>query len=107
MRLRRLIQRTVESACALAAVACILLSLAAAASAVPSENVGPQRTASRALATPTVVKETVIRPGHGTNAIVFVLIGVGACVAVLTAGYLGARLATRGGRPATHRARPR
>lgn len=106
MRLRSLIHRTVQSACALAAVACILLVSAAVANAVPSENVGPQQTASRAVATPTIVKETVIRPGGGTKTIVFVLIGVGGCVAILMAGYLGARLATRGGRPATHRVRP-
>ena len=36
-----------------------------------------------------------MRPGEGTDTIVFVLIGVGGCVAMLGAGYLGARIAMR------------
>ena len=95
MRLHRLIRESINAAGALAAMACILLALAATADAVPGENVGPQKSASRAVATPTVVKETVVRPSDGTDAIVFVLIGVGAVVAMLGAGYLGARMATR------------
>jgi hypothetical protein len=95
MRLHRLIREFINAAAALAAMACILLVLAATAGAVPGENVGPQNSASRAVATPTVVKETVVRPSDGTDAIVFVLIGVGAVAAMLGAGYLGARIATR------------
>ena len=95
MRLHRLIRESIKRAGALAAMACILLALAATAGAVPGENVGPQNSASRAVAVPTVVKETVVRPSDGTDAIVFVLIGVGAVVAMLGAGYLGARIATR------------
>jgi hypothetical protein len=105
MRLRSLIRRTVGSACALAAMTCILLALAATAGAVPGENVGPPLKRSRAVATPTIVRETVVRPGHGTDAIVFVLIGVGSLAAMLGAGYLGARLAVRPARvrPTTFR----
>ena len=95
MRLRSLTRRTTASACALAATTCILLALAATAAAVPDENVGPAPQRSRAVATPTIVRETVIRPGHGTDAIVFVLIGVGTIAAMLGAGYLGARFAVR------------
>jgi hypothetical protein len=94
MRLHRLVRESINRAGALAAMACILLALAATAGAVPGENVGP-KSASRPVATPTVVKETVVRPSDGTDAIVFVLIGVGAVVAMLGAGYLGARIATR------------
>jgi hypothetical protein len=101
MRLHHLIRESINAAAALTAMACIVLALAATAGAVPGENVGPQQSASRAVATPTVVKETVVRPSDGTDAIVFVLIGVGAVVAMLGAGYLGARMATR-----TTRARP-
>jgi phage-related minor tail protein len=101
MRLHRLVQQSISRAVALAAMACILLALAATAGAVPTENVGPENSASRAVATPTVVKETVVRPSDGTDAIVFVLIGVGTVVAMLGAGYLGARIATR-----TTRVRP-
>jgi hypothetical protein len=95
MRLRSLTRRTVGSACALAAMTCILLALAATAGAVPAENVGPPLKRSRAVATPTIVRETVVRPGQGTDAIVFVLIGVGTVAAMLGAGYLGARIAVR------------
>jgi hypothetical protein len=101
MRLHSLTRRPAGSACALAAMACILLALAATAGAVPGENVGPPHTRSRAVATPTLVRETVVRPGHGTDAIVFVLIGVGTLAAMLGTGYLGARIAVR-----ANRARP-
>ena len=36
-----------------------------------------------------------MRPGEGTDTIVFVLIGAGTVAAMLGAGYLGARMATR------------
>ena len=55
----------------------------------------PRSPSSRDVAAPTVVKETVVRPSGGPDTIVFVLIGVGAVVALLGAGYLGARIATR------------
>ena len=95
MRLRSLTRRTIASACALAAMTCILLALAASAGAVPGENLGPPLKGSRAVATPTIVRETVVRSGNGTDAIVFVLIGVGTVAAMLGAGYLGARIAVR------------
>jgi hypothetical protein len=95
MRLRSLTRKTAGTLCALAAVACILLALAATAGAVPTENVGPPRKGPRAVATPTIVRETVVRPAQGTDAIVFVLLGVGTVAAMLGAGYLGARIAVR------------
>ena len=95
MRLHSLTRWTIASASALAAMTCIVLALAAAAGAVPGENVGPPHTGSRAVATPTIVRETVVRPNHGTDAIVFVLLGVGTVAAMLGAGYLGARIAVR------------
>jgi hypothetical protein len=101
MRLRRLTRETAGAACALAAMACVLLALAATAGAVPAQDVGSAPKGPRAVATPTVVRETVVRPGQGTDAIVFVLIGVGTVAAMLGAGYLGARIAVR-----ANRARP-
>jgi hypothetical protein len=95
MRLRRLTRQTAGTLCALAAMVCILLALAATAGAVPTENVGPPRNGPRAVATPTIVRETVVRPSQDADAIVFVLLGVGTVVATLAAGYLGARLAVR------------
>ncbi len=95
MRLHTFTRRSVRAACALAATACTLLVLAAAAGAVPMENVGPQSNASNAVPAPTIVRETVVQPAGGTDAIVFVLIGVGTLVAMLAAGYLGARMAVR------------
>jgi hypothetical protein len=95
MRLRSLTRQTAGSACALAAMACILLALAATAGAMPPENVGSQLHPSRAAATPTIVRETVVRPVDRVDAVVFVLFGVGAVAAMLGAGYLGARIAVR------------
>ena len=62
MRLNRCIAQSAHSACALAATACILLALAAPAGAVPSENVGPPPKPSRAVATPTIIRETMVVP---------------------------------------------
>ena len=95
MRLRCTIRQSAHGACALAAVACILLALAATAAAVPGENVGPPPKRAHAVATPTIVRETVVRPTDRIDALVFVLIGVGAVGAMLGAGYLGARIAVR------------
>jgi hypothetical protein len=97
MRLHRLTRESLNGATALAAIACILLALAATARAVPADRVEPPKAASRAVRTPTVVKKTAVR-GGGSGAIVFVLIGLGTGLAVLGAGYMGARRATR----ATH-----
>jgi hypothetical protein len=94
MRLHRLTREFLNGAAALAAMACILLALAATAGAAPDDKVGPPKSASRAVGTPTVVKQTVVR-GGGTGAIVFVLIGIATGMAVLGAGYLGVRRATR------------
>lgn len=106
MRLRCTIRQSARSAFALAAAACILLALATTAAAVPADNFVPPPQPSRAVATPTVVRETVVRPGTGTDAIVFVVIAGAAGVAILASGYLGARLATRGTRARTPRIRP-
>jgi hypothetical protein len=78
-----------------AAIACILLVLAATAGARPAYDIVPQKSASPAAEAPTVVQEPVVGPDNGTDATVFVLIGVAAGVAVLGAGYMGARRATR------------
>lgn len=101
MPLHRNTRELRNGAGALVAMACILLALAACARARPADDLVPQRPAPSAAQAPTVVKETVVRPEHGSDALMFVLIGVGAGVAVLGAGYPGARRATR----ATH-ARP-
>jgi hypothetical protein len=82
--------------CSLAAAVCIALALPTTAGAVPAENVGHHARPQPSLATPTVVRETVIRPTERIDAAVLVATGVGVCVAMLAAGYLGARLATRG-----------
>jgi hypothetical protein len=92
MRLHRLTYRFLKGACALGAMAAILLVLAATASARPADP-GP---GIRPLPAPTIVKETVTAPGNGgPDTIVWVLIGVGTGAALLGAGYLGARIATR------------
>jgi hypothetical protein len=45
---------------------------------------------------PTVVKERILQPADdGPDTITLVLIGIGAGAALLGAGYLGARVATR------------
>ena len=80
-----------RTARALAAAACVLLVLCAAAGAMPADN-GPSQDA---IATPTVVKQTVVRPADGPDTLALVIIGVGAVAALLGAGYLGARIATR------------
>ena len=90
----RLTRRLARSLCALAASACILLALAAAATARPADT-WPQPVLHNSPAT-TVVKETVLRPANGgPDTLAFVLIGIGASAALLGAGYLGARIATR------------
>jgi|tagenome__1003787_1003787.scaffolds.fasta_scaffold17351736_2 hypothetical protein len=86
--------RLKHSACALAASACILLAIAAAAHARIADTrqtVGPNGPA------PTVVRETLVQPASsGPDTITLVLIGIGAAAALLGAGYLGARIAIRG-----------
>ena len=94
MRLHGLTRGFLNGAVVLVAMACILLALAATAGAVPADNVGAP-SASRAAPAPTVVTETVVRPGDGTGAIVLVLIGIGAGAALLGTGYLGGSLVTR------------
>lgn len=76
---------------ALAAMVCIVLALAATAGARPADNFGPRPAAEA----PAAVQEPAAAPDNGSDAIVFVLIGLGAGLAVLGAGYLGARRATR------------
>jgi hypothetical protein len=93
MRPHHLTWRTRSTACAI--IASAILALAAPAGAVPTENSGHHRAGPHVVPTPTVVKETVIRPRESTDAIVFVLIGVGAVAGMVGAGALGARLARR------------
>jgi hypothetical protein len=96
MRPHRLTATVISRACALAAALCI--ALAAPAAAMPPENVGPHQPAARHVATPTVVRETIVRPTAGIPATVFVLAGAGVIVAMLGAGYLGARMPRHTGR---------
>jgi hypothetical protein len=85
-----------RSICALAASMCILLALASAAPARTADS-QPQPTVHNSTL-PTVVRETVLRPANGgPDTIDLVLIGLGAAAALLGAGYLGARIAIRGG----------
>jgi amino acid transporter len=92
MRLHRLTHRSLKALCALGAMAAILIVLAATASAKPADT-GP---ATQSPPAPTIVKETVVAPSNGgPDTIGWVLIGVGAGAALLGAGYLGARIATR------------
>jgi hypothetical protein len=80
------------TACAVIASA---LVAAAPAGASPVENTGHHRTGPPVVPSPTVVKETVIQPSGGTDALVFVAIGVASIVGMLGAGITGARVATR------------
>ena len=90
----RLTRRLARSLCALAASACILLALAAAATARPADT-WPQPVVHNSPA-PTVVKETVLQPANGgPDTITLLLIGIGASAALLGAGYLGSRIAIR------------
>jgi hypothetical protein len=90
----RLILRLARSVCALAASACIVLAIAAAATARPADT-WPQPVVHNSPA-PTVVKETILQPANsGPDTLALVLIGIGAGAALLGAGYLGARIATR------------
>ena len=45
---------------------------------------------------PITVKETVIRTADGPSTLAYVLVAVGVCVALVVAGYLGARVAMHG-----------
>ena len=90
----RLTRRLTRSLCALAATASIVLALAAAATARPADT-WPQPVVHNSP-TPTVVKETILQPANGgPDTLALVLIGIGAAAALLGAGYLGARIATR------------
>jgi hypothetical protein len=90
------LHRLTHAARALAAAACILLALAASAGAMPADNGPPPSTTARtAAARPTVIRETVVRRDGGPGTLALVAIGVGAATALVAAGYIGARLATR------------
>jgi hypothetical protein len=95
MTLPRLIRRLARSACALTASACIVLAIAAAAATARPAETWPQPVVHNSPA-PTVVKETILQPANGgPDTLALVLIGIGAGAALLGAGYLGARIATR------------
>jgi hypothetical protein len=90
----RLTRRPAHSVCALAASACIVLALAAAAQARPADT-WPQPVVHNSPA-PTIVKEALLQPASdGLDTITLVLIATGAAAALLGAGYLGARIALR------------
>ena len=92
--------RLARRLCALAASACVVLALAAAATARPADT-WPQPVVHNSPA-PTVVKETILQPANGgPDTLALVLIGIGAA-ALLGAGYLGARIATRTSSTPTH-----
>lgn len=85
-----------RGACALAATACILLALAAAAGARPADNGPAPPPSTHSAPSPTVVKETVIQPGDSSPGTIFyALITVGAAATAIGGGYLGARIALR------------
>jgi hypothetical protein len=77
---------------ALAATACILLVTAAAAGARPADNGPTPPPAMHRAPPPTVVRETVVQPVDGPDAIVIVL---GAVAAAVAGGYLGSRVVLR------------
>lgn len=89
------LHRLIRTARALAAAACILLLLAVPAGAMPADNGPSPATTQHRTAAPTVVKQTVVRSADGPDTLALVIIGVGAGAALLGAGYLGARIATR------------
>ncbi len=95
MAASHLTRRIARAARALAASMCVLLVIAAAAQA----RIADTRIAGPPVgddSTPTVVKQTVLRPASsGTDTITLVLIATGAAAALLGAGYLGARIAIR------------
>jgi hypothetical protein len=96
------LHRSIRTARALAAAACILLALAAPAGAMPADNgPSPATAQARTTAAPTVVKQTVVRQTDRPNTLALVVIGAGAVAALLGAGYLGARIATRNARLAS------
>jgi hypothetical protein len=89
-----LTRRIARGARALAASAYILLAIAAAAQARPADT-WPQPVVHNSPA-PTVVKPTLLPPASsGPDTITLLLIGIAAGAALLGAGYLGARIATR------------
>ena len=81
-------------AATVAATSIALLALAAAAGAYP---IDVENWKYPTPVRPTIVKETVLTGGPSTVA--YVLTGIGIAVALLAAGYLGARFATRSIRP--------
>ena len=91
----RLTRRLARSLGALAASACVLLVLAAAAATARPADTWPQPVIHNTPA-PTIVKETVLQPANGgPDTITLLLIGIGASAALLGAGYLGSRIAIR------------
>jgi hypothetical protein len=88
-------RRYLRAACVLAAVACLLLAVTAAAEARPNESgVFPHEGA------PVVVEDVpgapVVRHVEGTpGPIALMVFGAGLAVAFIVGGYVGARVATR------------
>jgi hypothetical protein len=72
-----------------------MLALAAAAAPAGARTDVPPETSTHHAVAP-VVRQTIVRSGDdGLGTLGLVLIGVGAGAAILGAGYLGARIATR------------
>jgi hypothetical protein len=87
-------QRPLPALAIVLAACALLLATAAIAAAQPYDNVA-RRAVPRATPSP-VVTETVVRSTHhGPNTPVIALAGAGGVAALLGAGYLGARIATR------------
>jgi hypothetical protein len=92
LRPHRLTTPAVRRVCALAAAGCLALVPVAPAGAMPYDNERPPAPPARHVVTPTVVKETIVRPTADIPVITLLLAGGGVVVAMFGAGYLGARM---------------
>jgi hypothetical protein len=92
LRPHRVTTTTVRRLGALAVALLIALVPAAPAGAMPYDNERPPAPPARHVVTPTVVRETIVRPTADIPLTVLVLAGAGVIVAMLGAGYLGARM---------------
>ena len=93
MRPHRLTTTTVRRLSALAVALLIALVPAVPAGAMPYDSERPAAPPPDHAITPTVVKETIVRPTADVPITVLVLAGGGIALAMLGAGYLGARMA--------------
>jgi hypothetical protein len=85
--------RSRRAAYGAAAMIPTLLVFAATANAMLSE---PRPSGTPTAQAPTIVRETVVGPASGgPTTLAYALVAVGLIIALLAAGYLGARMATR------------